>query len=148
MRASNAQNQRRKDTRGSESSSRPAHSVVTAPTAPSQEVLGKVKRLAERVKAEPEVAKTLADLNLPHSCREVVDKGADAVLDEIETAILAVASTILLGEGFAYELPNRSKGNQLYVPGEPHDAPEEGAPMVLSSCLMEHDSLSALITST
>lgn len=80
-----------------------------------EEVLSKVRRLAEAVKAEPEVVRTLADLNLPHACREVVDKGADAVLGEIETAILLVASSILRGEGFAYTLPSRAKGNQLYV---------------------------------
>lgn len=77
-----------------------------------------MKLLAGRVKAEPDVVRTLADLNLPHSCCEVVDKGAEAVLDEIETAILLVATSILSGEGFTYSLPNRSKGNQLYVPGE------------------------------
>lgn len=76
-----------------------------------------MKRLAERVKSEPEVVRTLADLNLPHACCEVVDKGAESVLDEIETAILLVATSILAGDGFAYALPNRSKGNQLYVPG-------------------------------
>ena len=81
-----------------------------------QEVLSKIRILASRVRAEPEVAKTLAELNLPHSCREVVDKDADAVLDAIETAILAVATSILAGDGFSYTLPNRSKMNQLYIP--------------------------------
>ena len=81
-----------------------------------QEVLKKVRFLAQRVKAEPEVAKTLAELNLPHSCREVVDKDADDVLDAIETSILAVAASILSGNGFSYTLPNRSKTNQLYIP--------------------------------
>ncbi|GAB4817541.1 hypothetical protein N2152v2_004587 [Parachlorella kessleri] len=81
-----------------------------------EEVLLKVKSLAQRVKAEPEVARTLADLQLPHAFREVVDKSADAVLDEIETAIVLVASSILKGEGFSYTLPNRAKGNQIYVP--------------------------------
>ena len=65
----------------------------------------------------PPPRRTLADLQLPHACREVVDKGADAVLDEIEGALVLVAASILRGEGFAYTLPNRSKGNQLYVPG-------------------------------
>ncbi|KAI7843532.1 hypothetical protein COHA_002774 [Chlorella ohadii] len=82
----------------------------------TEEILAKVRRLAERVKAEPEVQKSLAELNLPHACREVVDKDADAVLGEVETAILMVAASILRGEGFTYTLPNRSKGNQLYVP--------------------------------
>lgn len=54
---------------------------------------------------------------------QVVDKDADAVLDEIETAIVLVASSILKGEGFSYTLPNRSKGNQLYVPGGEHRPP-------------------------
>ena len=65
----------------------------------------------------PLLCRTLAELNLPQACREVVDKGADAVLDEIETAILMVAASVLRGEGFTYTLPNRSRGNQLYVPG-------------------------------
>ena len=34
--------------------------------------------------------RTLAELDLPHACREVVDKDADAVLGEVETAILMV----------------------------------------------------------
>ncbi|KAL4855658.1 DNA topoisomerase 6 subunit A [Chlorella vulgaris] len=80
------------------------------------EILEKVKRLGQRVRAEPEVQKTLAELNLSHACREVVDKSADAVLDEIETSILLVAASVLRGEGFTYTLPNRAKGNQLYVP--------------------------------
>jgi len=62
----------------------PRRAALTPPSPPPprarrpQEVLAKVKRLAERVKAEPEVVRTLADLNLPHACCEVVDKGADA----------------------------------------------------------------------
>lgn len=66
---------------------------------------------------DPTLRRTLAELNLPHACREVVDKSADAVLDEIETSILLVAASVLRGEGFTYTLPNRAKGNQLYVPG-------------------------------
>lgn len=61
--------------------------------------------------------RTLRDLDLPHACREVVDKDADAVLDEVETAVLLVAASVLRGEGFTYTLPSRAKGNQLYVPG-------------------------------
>lgn len=36
---------------------------------------------------------------------------------QVEAAILFVAASVLRGEGFTYTLPNRSKGNQLYVPG-------------------------------
>lgn len=82
----------------------------------ADEILAKVKALAQRVKAEPEVQRTLRDLDLPHACREVVDKDADAVLDEVEAAVLLVAASVLRGQGFTYTLPSRAKGNQLYVP--------------------------------
>lgn len=53
-----------------------------------------------------------------HACAalQVVDKSSDAVLDEIEAAIYQVASSIMAGNGFAYDIPSRAKGNQLYVP--------------------------------
>ena len=44
---------------------------------------------------------------------QVVDKSADAVLDEVEAAIFLVAASILRGEGFSYSVPSRAKGNQL-----------------------------------
>lgn len=59
---------------------------------------------------------SLADLDIPQSCREVVDKGAAAVLDEVEAAIYAIAKSVLAGDGFAFDVPSRAKGNQLYVP--------------------------------
>ena len=49
-------------------------------------------------------------------CMQVVDKDADAVLDEVEAAIFLVAQSILAGQGFSYAIPSRAKGNQLYVP--------------------------------
>lgn len=52
----------------------------------------------------------------PQTYSQVVDKDANAVLDEIEAAILQVAVTILQGNGFGYDVPSRAKGNQLYVP--------------------------------
>lgn len=82
----------------------------------SQEILKKVDVLERAVKSQSDAIKTLKELNLPHSCREVVDKDAKAVLEEIESSILQVAYTILKGDGFTYSLPNRSKTNQLYVP--------------------------------
>ena len=75
-----------------------------------------MRRLAERVRAEPAAARALADLGLAHGVCEVVDKSADAVLGEVEAAILVVAASILGGDGFAYALPSRAKANQLYVP--------------------------------
>ena len=47
---------------------------------------------------------------------KVIDKDADAVLDEVEAAIFLVAQSILSGQGFSYAIPSRAKGNQLYVP--------------------------------
>ncbi len=75
----------------------------------------KVEQLERAVKTQKEEIRTLKDLNLP-SVKEVVDKDANSVLDEIESSILKVATTILDGDGFTYSLPNRSKANQLYVP--------------------------------
>ena len=47
---------------------------------------------------------------------QVVDKDANAVMDEVESAIYQAAVTILKGSGFSFGVPSRSKGNQLYVP--------------------------------
>ena len=55
--------------------------------------------------------RTLAELNLPQACREVVEKDADAVLDEVEAAIYMAAATILRGEGFSYDVPLRTKAS-------------------------------------
>lgn len=55
----------------------------------------------------------MTSLNLDFNAREVVDKGANAVLDEIEGTVLEVASTILEGNGFAFDVPSRAKGNQV-----------------------------------
>ncbi len=38
------------------------------------------------------------------------------MLDEIEAAIYVVASQILRGDGFHFDIPSRGKSNQLYVP--------------------------------
>lgn len=38
------------------------------------------------------------------------------MLDEVEAAIFNVAVQILRGDGFCFDIPSRSKGNQLYVP--------------------------------
>ncbi len=38
----------------------------------------------------------------------MVDKDADAVLDEVEAAIFLVAASILRGEGFSYSVPSRA----------------------------------------
>jgi len=83
----------------------------------TQEILARVDVLEDDLKSETTRVKTLKELNLPFSCREVIDKDADSVLSEIETAVLSIAQSILAGDGFTYSLPSRSKTNQLYVPG-------------------------------
>lgn len=82
----------------------------------AEEVLKKVLELADELKGTKEVEKTLAELNLPYNCREVVDKDGAAVLSEIEAAMYHVAASILDGEGFSFDVPSRAKGNQVYVP--------------------------------
>ncbi|GIL53312.1 hypothetical protein Vafri_8945 [Volvox africanus] len=82
----------------------------------AEDVLKKVKSLAAELTANTEVDKTLAQLNLPYNCREVVDKDTDEVLAEIESAIYGVAASIMDGEGFSFDIPSRAKGNQMYVP--------------------------------
>ncbi|WIA17427.1 hypothetical protein OEZ85_014279 [Tetradesmus obliquus] len=80
------------------------------------EVLKLVKKLAEQGRKNTTAERSLAELDLAHSVREVVDKDADAVLDEIETTMLEVAQSILAGNGYSFDIPSRAKGNQLYVP--------------------------------
>ena len=55
-------------------------------------------------------------MDLPCECHEVLDKGSSAVLDEIEALAHRVASSILRGEGFGFDVPSRTNQNQLYVP--------------------------------
>uniref|UniRef100_A0A383VRC0 DNA topoisomerase 6 subunit A n=1 Tax=Tetradesmus obliquus TaxID=3088 RepID=A0A383VRC0_TETOB len=80
------------------------------------EVLKLVKKLAEQGRKNTTAERSLAELDLAHSVREVVDKDADAVLDEIEATMLEVAQSILAGNGYSFDIPSRAKGNQLYVP--------------------------------
>ncbi len=57
-----------------------------------QEILAKVRRLALLVKAQPDVAKSLADVNLPHSCREV-GRGARGMGPEQRACHASLACT-------------------------------------------------------
>ncbi len=52
----------------------------------------------------------------PVHCAQVVEKDADAVLDEVESAIYQAAVSILNGEGFTYDIPSRGRANQQYIP--------------------------------
>ena len=89
---------------------------------PPQEILKHVRALAAAAKNDASGgpsssnALSLSDLALPAACREVVDKDAKAVLDEVEAAVYAAARSVLRGAGFSFDVPSRAKGNQLYVP--------------------------------
>ena len=45
-----------------------------------------------------------------------MDKDCDAVLDEIEAVMFHVALSVIEGEGYSFDVPTRSKSNQMYVP--------------------------------
>uniref|UniRef100_A0A7S0V3E1 DNA topoisomerase 6 subunit A n=1 Tax=Polytomella parva TaxID=51329 RepID=A0A7S0V3E1_9CHLO len=80
------------------------------------EILKKVKELSETSKKNEHDSKTLSKLLLPFKCREVIDKDASAVLEEIESTIVNTALSILDSRGFSFDVPSRAKGNQAYVP--------------------------------
>ncbi|KAG0555392.1 hypothetical protein M758_12G168200 [Ceratodon purpureus] len=83
---------------------------------PDVKILASVTKFCQAAKdTEPET-RTLADLNLANSCKEVVDLNTGSVVFEIEKSILAIAKSILSGNGFGYLVPSRSSANQLYVP--------------------------------
>merc|ERR1719409_359543 len=79
------------------------------------EVLRKVHALEAAVKRQPEVRKTLADLNLTEAYREVVDLPGREVAAAIEQVMVAVAKNVLDGEGFTYALPSRGANDQVYL---------------------------------
>ncbi|MEW5297750.1 MAG: hypothetical protein WDW36_000934 [Sanguina aurantia] len=82
----------------------------------TEDVLAKVGQLTQALRRNPEAQRVLSDIALTFNAREVVDKDAASVLDDIESAIFRIAQTILEGEGFAFEIPSRTKTNQQYVP--------------------------------
>lgn len=58
---------------------------------------------------------TLKDLGID-GVKEVAELGPEVVLREVETMVLQVASSIMAGQALGYDVPNRSSGNQQYVP--------------------------------
>uniref|UniRef100_A0A0C9RZ90 DNA topoisomerase 6 subunit A n=1 Tax=Wollemia nobilis TaxID=56998 RepID=A0A0C9RZ90_9CONI len=83
---------------------------------PDSAILAIIKAFSEAAQEEKPETRTLADLNLPHACREVVDLDRDAVENIIRRTVLNVTRTILASNGFGYSVPSRSNANQMYVP--------------------------------
>lgn len=80
------------------------------------EIIAVLDKLVKEGRSRPAETRNLADLDLTFKYKEVVDKDAESVLDEVESHIYKVALTIMEGEGFAFDVPSRAKGNQMYVP--------------------------------
>ena len=79
------------------------------------EVLSKVHALETAVKCQPELRRTLNDLNLAEAYREVVDLPGIEVAAAIEQVMVAIVKNILADEAFGYSLPSRGNTDQVYV---------------------------------
>ena len=59
--------------------------------------------------------KTLNDLSIAEAYREVVDREGGEIAAAIEQVMLAVARSVMRGDGFEYTLPSRGATDQVYV---------------------------------
>lgn len=82
---------------------------------PDSSIMSIIRALSKSAQDAVVDNRSLTDLNLPHTFKEVADLSPDAVVQEIERNILAVAKSILAGNGFGYNVPSRSAANQMYV---------------------------------
>jgi meiotic recombination protein SPO11 len=80
-----------------------------------ENVLKKVQKLEAIVKSRPSRRKTLKDLNMEDLYREVLDRPETEIAAAIEQLMLAVAKSIMVGNGFAYQLPSRGQNDQVYI---------------------------------
>ena len=80
-----------------------------------ENVLKKVQKLEAIVKSQPSRRKTLKDLNMEELYREVMDRPETEIAAAIEQVMLAVAKSIMDGNGFAYQLPSRGQNDQVYI---------------------------------
>ena len=80
-----------------------------------ENVLKKVQKLEAIVKSRPSRRKTLKDLNMEDLYREVLDRPETEIAAAIEQLMLAVAKSIMDGNGFAYQLPSRGQNDQVYI---------------------------------
>lgn len=82
---------------------------------PDSEILTSLQKLKSETQNQNTQTKTLTELNLPATFREVSDRDASSVSDAIERNILQMAKTILNRNGFSFDVPSRSSVNQMYV---------------------------------
>jgi len=82
-----------------------------------EEVLTVIEKIykAAKTKAEGRVKVTLKDLGLTNVSMVVAQQPL-SVRMEIEKIICDVTESIMKGEGFKFDVPNRKSSNQLYVP--------------------------------
>ena len=57
----------------------------------------------------------MKDLNMEELYREVMDRPETEIAAAIEQVMLAVAKSIMDGNGFAYQLPSRGQNDQVYI---------------------------------
>ncbi|CAL53806.1 Spo11/DNA topoisomerase VI, subunit A [Ostreococcus tauri] len=81
----------------------------------TSEVLRAVNDLEREVKARGVKRKTLNDLSIAEAYREVVDREGGEIAAAIEQVMLAVARSVMRGDGFEYTLPSRGATDQVYV---------------------------------
>ena len=81
----------------------------------TSEVLRAVIDLEREVKARGVKRKTLNDLSIAEAYREVVDREGGEIAAAIEQVMLAVARSVMRGDGFEYTLPSRGATDQVYV---------------------------------
>ena len=81
----------------------------------TSEVLRAVIDLEREIKARGVKRKTLNDLSIAEAYREVVDREGGEIAAAIEQVMLAVARSVMRGDGFEYTLPSRGATDQVYV---------------------------------
>ena len=80
-------------------------------------VLAKVRRVRDQYRRDKDKPRaTLQELAIEGAAEEVADRDEDEVVESIEGLFARTAATILNGDGYAFSVPSRAAGNQLYVP--------------------------------
>eukprot|EP00963_Diacronema_lutheri_P000125 scaffold5_cov331-Pavlova_lutheri.AAC.68 len=88
-----------------------------------EEAMKHVERLAKQLRSEKAPDRSLAELQEVQgssvhglTCREVVERPSDEILEIITEMVFKIVQNIMDGNGFSYEVPSRARNNQMYVP--------------------------------